>query len=60
MSASLIANLKADALTIPGSDAKLTNFASCRDQLKRSLILMRKSDASETMLGRRNPPSCGH
>jgi hypothetical protein len=37
MAASLIANLKADALTIPGYDAKLTSFASlgkwpeCRD-----------------------------
>ncbi len=33
-------------------DAKLTSFASCRERLKRGLILMRKSNAPETVFGR--------
>lgn len=37
-------------------DAKITSFASSRERLKRGLIVMRKSDASETVLGRQKRP----
>ena len=46
-----------DAMRLtPVHDAKLTSFASCRERLKRGLIVMRKSDASETVLGRQKRP----
>ena len=37
--------------------AELANFASRGGRLKRGLILMRKSNASETVLGRQKRPN---